>query len=327
MNKINIALLAGGDSGEYEISIRSAEEIRSKLDLVLYNVFTIHVRNNIWSYNADGIKVEIDKNDFSLTLGSKKMFFDLAMIAIHGTPGEDGKLQSYFEMQNIPVTTCNSFTASLTFNKYFCINVVRSLGVQCARGVILHNMNDINVDDILSVTGLPCFVKPNKGGSSVGMSKVKKKSELKDAIETAFAEDDEVLVEQFIKGRELTCGVYRDSGSLRTLPLIEIVSKKEFFDFESKYDPLLAEEIVSPPIKYNLEVNIKEISAQLYKKLNCKGIVRFDYIVDGDAILFLEVNAVPGMTGESLIPKMVREAGISIKDFYSTIVREALKGS
>jgi len=325
MHKINIALLAGGDSGEYKISIKSADEIQKQLNPSLYNVFPIHVRKNSWSYNTAGVKAEIDKNDFSLTLGTKKIRFDLALIAIHGTPGEDGKLQSYFEMQQIPVSTCNSFTSSLTFNKYFSINVARALGVKCAPGVILHSHNKIDVKRIIDETGLPCFVKPNKGGSSVGMSKVNDINDLETAIYRAFEEDDEVLVEKFIKGRELTCAVYRDGDSLRALPLIEIVSKKEFFDFEAKYDPALADEIVSPSIKYLTEVRIKELSTMLYEKLNCSGIVRCDYIVEDDNIWFLEVNTIPGMTAESLVPKMIHEAGMAMSEFYNIIINEALK--
>ena len=324
MNKKNIALLAGGDSGEYEISVKSALEIQHQLDSNRYNVFPVHVKNNEWSYHTGGVKVLIDKNDFTLTLGKERVRFDLALIAIHGTPGEDGKLQSYFEMLQIPVSTCNSFTSSLTFNKYFCLNVVKSLGVKCAPGVLLHPGDTVEVDDIIRITGLPCFVKPNKGGSSVGMSKVNEAEALPAAVKRAFAEDDEVLVERFIRGRELTCGVFRDNGKVRTLPLIEIVSKKEFFDFEAKYDPSLADEIVPAPVKLHREVRIKELSAMLYEKLNCKGIVRFDYIVDDNEIWFLEVNTVPGMTGESLVPKMVREAGIAVSDFYTTIVEDAL---
>ncbi|NCD41869.1 MAG: D-alanine--D-alanine ligase [Bacteroidia bacterium] len=327
MSKMNIALLAGGDSGEYDISIKSANEIRHQLASDgKYNIFLIHVRNNEWSYSSpEGVKILVDKNDFSLPLGPKKVFFDLAFIAIHGTPGEDGKLQGYFEMQRIPVSTCNSFTASLTFNKYFTINVVRSLGVLCAHGMLLHWNQPFDPKEILHTTGLPCFVKPNKGGSSVGMSKVTELSDLREAVSGAFAEDDEVLVEQFIRGREITCGVYRENGKLRVLPLTEIVSKKEFFDYEAKYNPALADEIVPAPLKLDLEVRIKETSALLYQQLNCKGIVRFDYIVADHQIWFLEVNTVPGMTAESIVPKMVKCMGTPMTDFYDALIAEAMQ--
>ncbi|PID92915.1 MAG: D-alanine--D-alanine ligase [Bacteroidetes bacterium] len=325
MHKIKIALLTGGDSSEYEISLKSAEEIRSHLDESLYSVFLIYVRDNEWCYRSEGRTIMVDKNDFSLLLGAKRVRFDLVFMAIHGTPGEDGKLQSYFEMLGIPFTSCNSFTASLTFNKYFCVNVVRSIGVKCAPGVILYAHQSLDEKAILAVTGLPCFVKPNKGGSSVGMSKVTEAHALARAVQRAFEEDDEVLVESFIGGREFTCGVYREGSTLRILPLVEIVTRKDFFDFEAKYDPSLTREIVSPSIGNNLEVKIKETSALLYERLHCAGIVRFDYIVDAnDEVWFLEVNTVPGMTKESLVPKMIRESGISMKTFYTSLVNHTL---
>jgi len=324
--KKNIALLAGGDSGEYEISIKSAEGIKSQIDKTKYDVYSIHVKHNEWEYySQDGMKVPVNKDDFTIRLGNKKITFDLVFIAIHGTPGEDGKMQGYFEMIGIPVTTCNSFTSSLTFNKYFCNNVVRSLGVRCATSMVSHYERPLDNDIIADKIGFPCFVKPNKGGSSVGITKVKSKEELPAAFKRGFFEDDEMLVEQFIKGREITCGVFRDNGKIRVLPLTEIVSKNDFFDFEAKYNPALAEEIVPAPLKLNIEIEIRQLSTFLYNELNCRGIVRFDYIVDADVIWFLEVNTVPGMTNESIVPKMVRELGISLTSFYSMLIEESLR--
>ncbi len=322
----NIAVIAGGDSGEYDISIKSGSMAASALDPSAYNAFLIQVKGSDWFYEVNGNKIAVDKNDFSLTFDGQKIVFDCVFCAIHGTPGENGKLPAYFEMLGIPYTSSDSLTSALTFNKNFCNRVVASLGVNVSASLHFYRTDNINPDEILKSLTLPVFVKPNAGGSSVGMTKVKQAGDLIPAIERAFEEDTEVLVEEFIQGRELTCGVMENQGRMYVFPICEIVSKNEFFDFEAKYDPSLAEEIVPAPIPEKLEIEIKETSAFLYKRLNCKGVVRFDYIYSKTKkkLFFLEVNTVPGLTSESIIPKMAREMGISLPQLFSMMIEDAI---
>lgn len=267
---------------------------------------------------------EIDKNDFSLPMIAERIHFDFVFIAIHGTPGEDGKLQGYLDMMGIPYSTCDHVVSALTFNKHLCKLAVQSLGIKLARSVFSTKSDHITATDILQKLKLPLFVKPNNGGSSVGMSKVNKAEELEAALNRAFEEDDEILVEEFIKGREITCGVLKHKGEIITLPVTEIISKKEFFDFEAKYDPKLAEEIVPAQIPENIFKHCQETSSQLYQQLNCKGIVRFDYIYNDDGMFFLEVNTVPGMTEASIVPKMARAHGLTLDQLFGMVVEEVM---
>jgi len=322
----NIAVIAGGDSGEYDISIKSGSMAASALDPSAYKAFLIQVKGSDWFCEVNGNKIAVDKNDFSLTVDNQKIVFDCVFCAIHGTPGENGKLPAYFEMLSIPYTSADSLTSALTFNKNFCNRVVANLGVNVSASLHFYRTDSINSDEILKSLTLPVFVKPNAGGSSVGMTKVKLAEDLLPAIELAFNEDTEVLVEEFIQGRELTCGVMESQGKMYVFPICEIVSKKEFFDFEAKYNPSLAEEIVPATIPEKLEIEIKETSAFLYKRLNCKGVVRFDYIYSKTKkkLYFLEVNTVPGLTAESIIPKMAREMGIALPQLFSMMIEDAM---
>ena len=251
-------------------------------------------------------------------------FFDAIFIAIHGTPGEDGKLQGYFDMLNIPYTSCNQTTSALTFNKFFCNQVVSALDILVAPSVVLLKADVINYNDILNSCGLPCFVKPNCGGSSVGMSKVSAAEELPAAISKAFLEDDQTLVESFIPGREISCGVVSDYGNIRSLPLTEVVSKNEFFDYEGKYSDDLAEEITPAAVSDEIEKHCRSTSEMLYKKLNCQGVVRFDYIFNDSGMYFLEVNTVPGLSPKSIVPKQSMVDGIELKDLFTMILDQAL---
>lgn len=322
----NIAVIAGGDSGEFNISIKSGSMAASALDPSVYHAFLIQVKGSNWFYEKNGKEYPVDKNDFSLTIDGQKIVFDCVFCAIHGTPGENGKLPAYFEMLGIPYTSSDSLTSALTFNKNFCNRVVASLGVKVSASLHFYKNDVVNEETILSKLTLPVFVKPNAGGSSVGMTKVKQAGDLIPAIERAFQEDTEVLLEEFIQGRELTCGVMENQGRMYVFPICEIVSKNEFFDFEAKYNPSLAEEIVPAPINEKLEIEIKETSAFLYKKLNCKGVVRFDYIYSTTKkkLFFLEVNTVPGLTSESIIPKMAREMGIGLPELFSMLIEDAM---
>lgn len=326
MNKLNVAVTGGGNSGEYEISVKSSQRVASLLNPDKYNVFLILIRGRNWIYtDSEGQAHPVNLNDFSLWLNDRKINFDLVFNVIHGTPGEDGKLQGYFEMLGIRHTSCDSITSALTFNKSFCNKVVSAFGVKTARSLHLNRPGAFSPEQILKELRLPVFVKPNCGGSSVGMSKVNSPDKLLPALELAFRHDSEVLIEEFIKGREITCGVYSKNGIPVALPLVEVVSKKEFFDFEAKYSEDLADEILPAPISTELTLKCQETAKKLYSSLNCKGVVRFDFILSEGEFWFLEVNTVPGMTSASIVPKMALHAGMELPEFYDLLMEEALK--
>jgi D-alanine-D-alanine ligase len=322
----NIAIIAGGDSGEYGISIKSGTVVSEMLDKEKFVSYLIQIKADDWFYELEGRKYQIDKNDFSLVLDGERVQFDCVFCAIHGTPGENGKMPAYFEMLNIPYTSSDSLVSALTFNKDFCNRVVSTYGIDVAKSVHLFRGEEYSEEQILEALNLPVFVKPNAGGSSVGMSKVNEASQLKAAIETAFKEDNEILIEEFIRGRELTCAVMEYKNQLYVFPVCEIISKKDFFDYESKYNPELAEEICPAHIPEALDTEIKHVSAMLYKKLNCKGVVRADYIYDRteDTLWFLEINTVPGLTYESIVPKMAKEMDIPLPQLFEMMVGDAI---
>lgn len=322
--KKNIALLAGGYSGEYVISIQTANTIEKNLNKDKYNVYKIIVSKEDWVYeNEKGEQCSVDKNDFSIIYNGDKVNFDLAFIAIHGTPGEDGRMQGYLDMLQIPYTSCNAIISAVTFNKSYCNKVVKALNiVDIANSVHLFRNEPYSMGNILEQLKMPLFVKPNESGSSLGVSKVKSVEQLLPAIEKAFAEDSQVLIEEFIEGRELTIGVYKANGELHTLPATEIVSKNEFFDYEAKYTPGVTNEITPAPIDDNIKEQLKTKSEYLYRHLNCKGVVRMDYILEKNSnkLFFLEVNTMPGQSEASIVPQQVAAAGISLKDFYGSII-------
>lgn len=324
----NIALVAGGYSGEYIISIQTAKTIKKHLNTEKYKVYTIVVTREDWWYeNEEGAKISIDKNDFTLTLNGEKIFFDLAFLAIHGTPGEDGRMQGYLDMMGVPYTTCNAIVSALTFNKSYCNKVVKDFGiVNIANSVHLIKDKPYSVGSILEQIQLPMFVKPNESGSSLGVTKVKLVEELLPAIEKAFKEDDQVLIEEFIEGRELTIGVYRINDKIYTLPATEIVSQNEFFDFEAKYTPGVTNEITPAPINDNIKEKLADKSEYIYRHLNCRGIVRIDYILQAktNKLFFLEVNTMPGQSDASIVPQQVVAGGITLTEFYNSLVEECL---
>lgn len=324
--KKKIAIIAGGDSGEYPISIQSASMVSAQIDLSRYELYLIEIKGKIWNYNHPELgSIPIDKNDFSLNLNGNKIEFDLIFNLIHGSPGENGKLQGYFDMLGLKYTSSNAITSALTFNKAYCNHIVRASGVAVSKSVHLFKRDKYDLDAILKTIALPAFVKPNQGGSSVGMSKVTIPGDLKAALDKAFAEDDEILIEEYIKGRELTCGAFRYNGEILRFPVTEIISKKEFFDYEAKYNKAFAEEITPAPISSELMQEVQQTSARLYQVLNCKGVVRFDYISTEEKLWFLEVNTVPGMSDASIVPQQVQVMGYSPKEFYSMIIEEALR--
>ena len=322
--KPNIAIVSGGDSGEYEISLKSAEVVKKHLDDTLFNVYLIVIHKGHWCYDDDhGIRHAVSREDFSLPLSAGKVNFDAVFIAIHGTPGEDGKIQGYFDLVGIPYTSCDQATSAITFNKYFCNNYVKSFGLKVAKSLVIHKGEAAGEVEILEHLKLPVFVKPNKGGSSVGASKVKAIDGLKPAIDLAFHEDDQVMVEEFMPGREISSGVVKINGALKALPLTEIISKNEFFDYEAKYQGK-SEEITPAPVDEEIRKIIQETSLKFYQILNCKGIVRFDYILNGRELFFLEVNTVPGFSEASIIPQQAMKAGITLKELFTGAVINAI---
>ena len=319
-----IAIVAGGDSSEYEISIKSANEVKKELG-TKYKTYVIVIRGDNWYWEGEKGRIHgIDKNDFSLNIDGTKIRFDAVFVAIHGTPGENGLLQGYFDMLKIPYTSCDAFCSALTFNKQACKLFLKEYGVLMADAVLIRRGESISPDDLINRLGLPCFVKPNDSGSSFGVSKVKSAEELVPALEEAFKESDEVLVEKFMGGRETACGVVKTISRSKSivLPVTEIVSKKEFFDYEAKYTPGLSDEITPAPMDETITGKIQDLSSTIYDLLGCKGIVRVDFIVVGETPYFLEINTVPGMTRESLVPKQAEAAGIGLSDIYSLVVED-----
>jgi len=315
-----IAIAAGGDSSEFEISIKSAGEV-SKILSSKYVVYIIVIRGTNWYWkDKKGRYHNIDKNDFSLQNDDHRIKFDGVFIAIHGTPGENGLLQGYFDMMKIPYTSCDAFCSALTFNKQACKLFLKEYGIKMADAVLIRKGDKFDLTDLNKQIGMPCFVKPNDSGSSFGVTKVKQKKELLPAIETAFKESDSVLIESFIDGREVACGVIKTKAKTLVLPLIEIISKNEFFDYEAKYTQGRSDEITPADVPPSITKEIQRISKYVYEILGCKGIVRVDFIVAGETPFFIEINTVPGMTKESLVPKEAAAAGISLEELYSMAV-------
>ena len=322
--KYKIAILAGGDSGEYEISIKSAAVVRHHLDENLFDSYVVIIRGKDWKYvSGNGEEYTIDKDDFSLDLPEGKISFDGIFIAVHGTPGEDGKIQGYFDMLGIPYTSCDQITSAITFDKFFCNHFVSSFGINISRSMVIRKGEKMDEREILEHISLPLFVKPNRGGSSVGTSKVKAREELLPALRMALKEDNQAILEEHIPGRELSCGTINFRGQVMTLPITEIISKKEFFDYEAKYLGM-SEEVTPADIPDTIAENISRTSLRLYQLLNCKGMVRFDYILNNEKLFFLEVNTVPGMSELSIVPQQALKAGISLKELFSETMLNAL---
>lgn len=327
--KRKVALVAGGYSGEYVISIKSVKTIESHLDATKYDVYKIIITKEDWWYeSADGAKASVDKNDFSITIAGEKIKFDVVFIAIHGTPGEDGKLQGYFDMLDIPYTTCNQIVSAVTFNKNFCNRSLKSYQVvDIANSVVLYKDVPYSLGVILEQLKLPVFVKPNESGSSLGVSKVTSLAELVPAIEKAFQEDNQVLIEEYIKGRELTMGAYKQNNKIITLPPTEIISKNAFFDYEAKYTSGVTDEITPAQIDNELLELMQRKTTSIYNALNLRGLVRIDFIYDTEkeALYFLEVNTMPGQSENSLVPQQVRAAGMQLSDFYGSLIEEVFR--
>ncbi len=322
-----IALVAGGYSGEAEVSYKSAVNMEAAVDRNLYDVYLIDITPAGWFYiSPAGKKIFIDKNDFSLLLNGKKILFEAVLVGIHGTPGEDGKLQGYFDLMNLPYTTCDAATSALTFNKRYTVAVAAFAGIHVAHSVHLFKQDHPDANEVARRVKLPVFVKPNNGGSSIGMSKVNKKEDLAAALEKAFREDDQVLVEEFVTGREFTIGVFRSGKDIITLPMTEVKTTKDFFDFQAKYTAGFAEETTPAIVDEDIAVKIRQTAKKIYQIFNCSGVVRIDLIYEetiGEPFM-LEINTVPGQTDASIVPQQVRAMGWTLKQFYSALIEDAL---
>ena len=326
--KKTIALLTGGTTGEWVISVKSAATIAHNLDTDKFEVYKIMLTQQTWYYEpADSVKIEIDRNDFSLTIKGHKITFDGVFIAIHGSPGEDGKLQGYFDMLGLPYTTCDALTSAITMNKGYTKSIVLDIeGLHVAKSAQIFKNTPYSVADIKQSLRLPYFVKPNNGGSSIGMSKVKNQYDLQTAIDKAFKEDTQVLIEEFIEGREFTVGVVKLDGKVTVLPATEVETAKEFFDFEAKYTPGVATETTPAPLRPETRKRVEQIATAVYTKLNCRGVVRIDFILTGDEadFYFIEINTIPGQTATSFIPQQVAASGMKLNDFYTKMIKETI---
>ena len=322
-NKLRIALLAGGDSSEREIALNSAHQISEALDREKYDVKVIDLHHRSWAYTENGKRYEMDKNDFSLTVEGVRHEFDYALIIIHGTPGEDGKLQGYLDMMGIPYSSCSQVSSTITFDKVSTKRAVAQRGINVAKEIFLHKGEAFDTEEIVAELGLPLFVKPNASGSSFGVTRVTEKEQIAKAVELAFTESEEVLIEECITGREFGCGVLITKDEELVLPITEIVSKNAFFDYEAKYTAGMSDEITPAPISEEWAAMLAHDAVEAYKACRCRGIVRIDFIVteEGKAYL-IEVNSIPGMSSGSIVPKQARTAGISLGELYDKVIAE-----
>ena len=320
----NIAVIAGGNSSEYGVSLQSGNNIYNEVDETRYNKYLVILKGRDWHVKIGDVTYPVDKNDFSFTKDGERIAFDFAYITIHGVPGENGLLQGYLDMMGVPYGCCNVLASALTFDKHTCNTYLKSYGVNVADSVMLIRGMTYDVNEIINEVGLPCFVKPNAEGSSFGVTKVKEAAQLEDALKKAFALCREVLIETFIDGTELTCGVVKAGDMDIAMPIAEVIPKNEFFDFEAKYDPTKSDEIIPARISPELTNRIKTLSSMIYDILRCEGIIRVDYIVRDDEIFMLEVNTTPGMTSNSFVPKMVRAMGGTLREVLTKIIDNKL---
>lgn len=321
-----IAILRGGYTGESVISLQSAATMMEALDHRLYEVAYVTVSRNEWQcQTADGTPLDLDRGRFAADRGQGMEVFDAALIAIHGTPGEDGKLQGYLDMMMVPYQTGGVLCMALTMSKFSTTGLLRQWGFPVAASILLHDRHGDAEERVLNEVGLPCFVKPDNSGSSLGISKVKTNAELGPALDKAFAEGSTVMCEALVKGRELTCGVARLNGEVRALPVCEIKTSREFFDYEAKYHSADTEEIIPAEIPSEVTQLIQERSAAIYRALDCNGMVRVDHFWTGEEVVTIEVNTTPGFSGASIFPKMIRAAGLAVPDVVNAIAVECLQ--
>lgn len=324
-NKPNIAVIAGGDSSEFIVSVKSGANVFKAINTEKFTPWLIQMKGKSWEVFQDENKIaDVNKQDFSFEVKGEKITIDFAYITIHGTPGEDGILQAYFELMQIPYSTSNAHSASLTFNKWFCNNYLRSFNVRMAKSIKITKGETINPKKIIEQLGLPIFIKPNAGGSSFGITKVKELSQVEDAIKKAWTESDEALIEQFIEGKEFTCGIVKIKGKKTVFPVTEVLPKNEFFDFEAKYTPGATEEITPARLPKHLFEECQKITAKIYDLCECAGIARIDFILKEDNFYFLEVNTTPGMTATSFIPQQIEAMGSNLQEIITQIIEDKL---
>ncbi len=318
-----IAIVAGGDSSEHDVSIRSAQGLYSFMDKQRYEPYIVVLDGTRWAVHLqDGTVCDVDKNDFSFLLNGNKLKFDYAYVTIHGVPGESGQLQGYLDMLRIPYSCCNVLAASLTCHKYVCNHFLAAFGVDIAPSIRLRSSHELTPEQIVEKVGLPCFVKADTGGSSYGCTKVKNIEAMQAAVDKAFAEANEVIIEKFMKGTEVTCGVYRTRNKTVAFPLTEVVTHNEYFDYDAKYNGK-SDEITPARISDELTTAVQQLTLRIYDLIGCHGIIRTDYIIEDGVIKVMDINTTPGMTATSFIPQQVRAAGLDIKDVLTDIIEDS----
>lgn len=321
----NVAIIMGGYSSEYQISLTSGNVVYTFLDKSKYNAYRIHIFKEKWvMVDDDNIEFPVNRHDFTVAYKGNTLTFDVVFNAIHGTPGEDGLMQAYFELLGIPQTSCDYYQAALTFNKRDLLSVLKPYGIKTATSYYLNQGDTINSETIIQTVGLPCFVKPNKSGSSFGISKVKTEAELLPAIENAYKEDNEIIIESFLDGTEVSVGVINYKGEIKVLPITEIVSENDFFDYEAKYLGK-SQEITPARITPELTEKVNAVAKRAYEVLKMKGFSRSEFIIVNGEPHMLEMNTIPGLTTESILPQQAREAGISLTDLFDNAITLALK--
>ena len=313
----NIAILTGGDSAEYDISILSANTILNHLNPELFKGYIIHLKNDKFTVLIKEIKIDVDKSNFTFEVENKRISFDAIFMALHGSPAENGLIQPYFDSLNIPYTSCNAKVSALTFNKYECNKKLKELGFNCASSFLYKKENNIVEQEIIDRVKLPCFVKPNEAGSSFGISKVKKKEDLTKAINSALQHDNNVLIEQFIDGIEISSGVYTNQNNILALPITEIVTENEFFDYQAKYEGK-SQEITPARISKKLTIEVQKLTTDIYKAMELSGICRIDYIIMNEKPYIIEINTIPGFTEESIIPQQVKSANLKLSVIFES---------
>ena len=320
-----VAIVAGGDSSELPVSLRSAQGLYSFIDKEKYDLYIVEMQGLRWEVQLPGgEKAAVDRNDFSFHNGTDKVKFDFAYITIHGTPGENGLLQGYFDMLRVPYSCCGVLPAAITFNKFTCNQYLKGFGIRVAESLMIRKGHEVLNQEIIGKVGLPCFIKPNLGGSSFGVTKVKEESQIQPALEKAFSEADEVIVEAFMDGIEITCGCYKTKSKEVVFPITEVVTKNEFFDYDAKYNGQV-EEFTPARLPEELTERVQLLTSAIYDILGCSGIIRIDYIItESQKINLLEINTTPGMTPTSFIPQQIRAAGLDIKDVMTDIIEDKL---
>jgi len=322
-----VAIFTGGDSSEYVISMKSAKELRKWLEAAGHTCYPVEVKGNEWTVHVDTKKVPLDKNSLGFKHKGLEVSFDFVWNTIHGTPGEDGKLQGFFDMLGIPYSSSKHQSSALTFNKYTCKSFLKQHLVLTPEASLVRKHMETDLEDVAEKVGFPCFVKPNNGGSSFGAAKVVRMEELQPALEKALREDKEAIVERYIKGTEVTCGLMKNQNEFTVFPITEIIPKNEFFDYEAKYMRGKAEEITPANISDDLTKQCQTLAMDVYQLCDCSGIVRVDFIIKGNQVYFLELNSIPGMSRESIIPKQVDSMGLKMEDLLQQVIEEAISQS